>query len=157
MQSKSSHSLPLSPSLTSPSAFSLSQHQGLFQGLASLNLETHGSSHQVAEVLELQLQHQSSNKYSGLISFRVDWFDFFAIQGTLKSLLQHQSLKASVFQCCLFYSPILTVNDIHCLKCVGNNFKHFAQVTIQLGLIYSYSLEWLCWAKSLQSCLTLQP
>ena len=36
-----------------------------------------------------------SNEYSGLISFRVDWFDFLAVQGTLKSLLQHHSLKAS--------------------------------------------------------------
>ena len=35
-----------------------------------------------------------SNEYSGLISFRIDWFDLFAVQGTLKSLLQHQSLKA---------------------------------------------------------------
>ena len=37
-----------------------------------------------------------SNEYSGLISFKVDWFDLLAIQGTLKSLLQHHSLKASV-------------------------------------------------------------
>ena len=37
-----------------------------------------------------------SNKYSGLISFRIDWFDLLAVQGTLKSLLQHHSLKASI-------------------------------------------------------------
>ena len=37
-----------------------------------------------------------SNEYSGLISFRIDWFDLFAVQGTLKSLLQHHSLKASI-------------------------------------------------------------
>ena len=36
------------------------------------------------------------NEYSGLISFRIDWFDLFAVQGTLKSLLQHHSLKASI-------------------------------------------------------------
>ena len=40
-----------------------------------------------------------SNEYSGLISFRIDWFDLLAVQGTLKSLLQHYSLKASVLQC----------------------------------------------------------
>ena len=40
-----------------------------------------------------------SNEYSGLISFRMDWFDLFAIQGTLKSLLQHHNLKASILQC----------------------------------------------------------
>ena len=39
-----------------------------------------------------------SNEYSGLISFRIDWFDLFAIQGTLKSLLQHHSSKTSVLQ-----------------------------------------------------------
>ena len=38
-----------------------------------------------------------SNKYSGLISFRMDWFDHLAVQGTLKSLLQHHSSKASIF------------------------------------------------------------
>ena len=38
-----------------------------------------------------------SNEYSGLISFRTDWFDLLAFQGTLKSLLQHQNLKASIF------------------------------------------------------------
>ena len=43
-----------------------------------------------------------SNKYSGLISFRVDWFDLFAAQGTLKSLLQHHNLNASILQCSAF-------------------------------------------------------
>ena len=38
-----------------------------------------------------------SNKYSGVISFRIDWFDFFAVQGTLKSLLQHHSSKSSFY------------------------------------------------------------
>ena len=45
----------------------------------------------------------SSNKYSGLISFRVDWFDLLAGQGTLKSLLQHHSLKASTLWCSAFF------------------------------------------------------
>ena len=44
-----------------------------------------------------------SNEYSGLISFRIDWFDLLAIQGTLKSLLQHLSLKASVLRCSAFF------------------------------------------------------
>ena len=44
-----------------------------------------------------------SNEYSGLISFRIDWFDLLAIQGTLKSLLQHYSSKASVLQCSAFF------------------------------------------------------
>ena len=40
-----------------------------------------------------------SNEYSGLISFRMDWLDFLAVQGTLESLLQHHSSKASILQC----------------------------------------------------------
>ena len=72
---------------TSPLASNLCQHQGLFQWV--------GSSHQVAKVLELQLQHQSFYEYSALISFRIDWFDLLALQGTLKCLFQHYSSKAS--------------------------------------------------------------
>ena len=44
-----------------------------------------------------------SNEYSGLISFRMDWLDLFAIQGTLKSLLQHQGSKVSFLQCSAFF------------------------------------------------------
>ena len=44
-----------------------------------------------------------SNQYSRLISFRIDWFDLLALQGTLKSLLQHHSSKASVLQCSAFF------------------------------------------------------
>ena len=44
-----------------------------------------------------------SNEYSRLISFRMDWLDFFAVQGTLKSLLQHRSSKASVLQGSAFF------------------------------------------------------
>ena len=50
-----------------------------------------------------------SNEYSGLISFRMDWLDLLAIQGTLKSLLQHHSAKASIFLALSFiYGPTLT-------------------------------------------------
>ena len=44
-----------------------------------------------------------SNEHSGLISFRIEWFDFLAIQGTLKSLLQHHSSKASILWCSAFF------------------------------------------------------
>ena len=62
-----------------------------------------GSLHQVAKVLELQLQHQSFQKYPGLIYFRTDWLAPLAVQGTLKSLLQHHSSKASILQCSAFF------------------------------------------------------
>ena len=61
-------------------------HQNLFQWVSSL--------YQVAKVLELQLQHRPSNEYSGLIPFRIHWLDLLEVQGTLRSLLQHHSLKA---------------------------------------------------------------
>ena len=44
-----------------------------------------------------------SNEYSGLIPFRIDWFDLLAVQGTVKSLLQHHSSKASILQCSPFF------------------------------------------------------
>ena len=78
---------PLSP--PSPLAFNLSQHQGLFNWVSSL--------HQVVKVLELQLQHP------GLISFRIDWFALLAVWGALKSLLQYNSLKASILQNSAFF------------------------------------------------------
>ena len=49
-----------------------------------------------------------SNEYSGLISFRMDWFNLLAVQGTLKSLLQHHSSKASILQCLAFFIENLT-------------------------------------------------
>ena len=80
----------------SPPAFNLSQHQGLFQWVSS--------SHQVAKLLEFQLQHQSFQfRNSGLISFRMDWLDLLAVQGTLKSVLQHHSSKASILQRSTFF------------------------------------------------------
>ena len=52
-----------------------------------------------------------SNEYSELISFRADWFDLLAVQGTLKSLLQHHSSKASVLWCSAFF--LLSRSHIH--------------------------------------------
>ena len=49
-----------------------------------------------------------SNEYSGLISFRMDWLDLLAVQGTLKSLLQHHSSKASILRCSAFFTVHLS-------------------------------------------------
>ena len=54
-------------------------------------------------MLEFQLQHQSFNEYSGLISFMMDWLDLLTVQGTLKSLLQHHSSKVPILQCSAFF------------------------------------------------------
>ena len=72
----------------SPPVFHLSQHQGLFKWVSSL--------HQVAKYWSFSFSISPSNEYSGLISFRMDWFDLLAVQATLKSLLQHHNSKASL-------------------------------------------------------------
>ena len=86
-----SHPLP-SPS---PPALNLAQHQGLFKWVRSL--------HQVAKVLEFQLQPQSYQWTPRLISFKMDWLDLLAVQETLKSLLQHHSSKASIPWCSVLF------------------------------------------------------
>ena len=53
--------------------------------------------------IAFQLQISPSNEYPGLISFRMDWLDLLAVQGTLKSLLQHHSSKASILRCSAFF------------------------------------------------------
>ena len=58
--------------------------------------------------MEFQLQHQSSNEHPGLISFRMDWLDLLAVQGTLKNLLQHHSSKASILWCSAFFTVQLS-------------------------------------------------
>ena len=50
----------------------------------------------------------SSNEYSGVISFRMDWLDLFAVQGTLKGLLQHHNSKSSILQCSAFFTVQLS-------------------------------------------------
>ena len=57
----------------------------------------------------------TSNEYSGLISFRIDWFDILAVQGTLKSLLQHHSSKASIF----WHSAFFIVQISHTYMTTG--------------------------------------
>ena len=57
----------------------------------------------MTEVLEFSFNTSPSNEYSGLISFRMDWLDLLAVQGTLKSLLQHHSSKASILQHSVFF------------------------------------------------------
>ena len=69
---------------------------------ASGSFQWVSSSHQVAKLLAFQLQHQSfqfRTSNSGLISFKIDWFDLLAVQGTLKSFLQHHSSRASNLRC----------------------------------------------------------
>ena len=94
---RSSHPL----SSPSSSAFHLSQHQDLFKWVSF--------SHQVAKVLSFSFSISPSNEHPGLISFRVDWLDVLAVQGTLKSLLQRHSSKALI----IWHSAFLRVQHSH--------------------------------------------
>ena len=88
--------LILSPS--SPPALNLSQHQGLFQRVICL--------HQMTKILEFSFSFSisPSSEYSGLISHKIDWFDFLDVQGTFRSLLQHYSSKASILGHSAFFT-----------------------------------------------------
>ena len=86
-----SHPL-LSPS---PLAFNLPQHQGLSNETV-LRIRW-------SKYWSFSFNISPPNEYSGLISFRIDWLNLLAVQGTLKSLLQHHSSKASTLQCSAFF------------------------------------------------------
>ena len=77
-----------------------SQHQSLFQWVSS--------SHEVAKVLGFSFSIIPSKEIPGLISFRMDWLDLLAVQGTLKSLLQHHSSNASIIWCSAFFTVQLS-------------------------------------------------
>ena len=82
-----------------PPAFNLSQHQGLFQWVSSL--------HQGPKYWSFSFSIHPSSEYSGLISYRIDWFDLLAVQGSLGSL-QHCSSKASFLWCSAFFTVQLS-------------------------------------------------
>ena len=89
----------------SPPVLNLSQHQGLFKWISSL--------HHVAklEYWSFSFNISLSNEHPRPISFRMDWLDLLAVQGTLKSLLQHHSSKASILRCSVFF--ILQISHSH--------------------------------------------
>ena len=93
----SNHLILCCPLLFLP-AFNLSQHQGLLQGVSCF--------HQMANYWRFSIS--PSSEYSGLISFRTNLLDLLAVQGSLKSLLQHHSSKVSVLQRSAFFMVLLS-------------------------------------------------
>ena len=73
-----------------------------------------------------------SNEYSGLISFRMDWLDLLAVQGTLKSLLQHHSSKASILQCSAFFIVQLSHLDMITGKTIALTRRTFVGKVMSL-------------------------
>ena len=89
-----------------------------------------------------------SNEYSGLISFRIDWFDLCAVKGTLKSLLQHHSSKASILLCSAFFMgqfshPLMTTG-----KTIALTIQIFVNKVISLLLktLARFGHDWSDWA-----------
>ena len=89
-----------------------------------------------------------SNEYSGFISFRIDWFDLLAVQRTLKSLLQHHNLKASIFRCSAFFIVQLSHLNLTTGKTIALSIWTFVsqvipcKVFIKLLTLFSV-LTWL--------------
>ena len=73
-----------------------------------------------------------SNEYSGLISFTIDWFDLFAVKGSLKSLLQHHSSKASILQCSAFFMVQLSHPYMTTGKTIGLTRRTFVGKVMSL-------------------------
>ena len=140
-----SHLSPLSPF-----ALNLSQHQGLFQGVSCL--------YQVAKVLSFSIS--PSNEYSGLISFRIDWFDLLAVPGTLKRPLQHYSLKASIPQHSAFFMVQLSHPYMTTGKTIALTIQTFVSQVMSLlfnmlsrfaiAFLPSRKLLLILWLQSLQ-------
>ena len=78
-----------------------------------------------------------SNEYSGLISFRMDWWDLLAVQGTLKSLLQHHSSKASILRCSAFF----TVQFSHPYMTTGKTIALTRQTFEEVARIHRRTVQ----------------
>ena len=84
-----------------------------------------------------------SNEYSGLISFRMDWLDLLAVQGTLKCLLQYHISKASILQCSAFFMiqfspPYMTTGKNHSL-----DYIDLCQKTVWRSTVWTSSKMWI--------------
>ena len=107
-----------------------------------------------------------SNEHPGLISFRMDWLDLLAVQGTLKSLLQHHSSKASIFRCSAFFTvqlshPYMTTRKTIALTkrtCVGKIMSLLFNMLSMLVITFLPSSKCLLisWLQS-PSAVILEP
>ena len=120
---QSSHPL----SSLSPPAPNPSQHQSLFQWV--------NSSHEVPKYWSFSFGISPSNEHPGLISFRMDWLDLLAVQGILKSLLQHHSSKASILRRSAFFTVQLSHPYVTTGKTIALTRRTFVGKVMSLLLI----------------------
>ena len=136
---QSSH--PLLPA--SSLAFNVSHHQGLFNESALCI--------RWPKYWSFSFNISPSNEHSGLISFRMDWLDLLEVQGTLKSLLQHHSSKASIF----WRSAFFTVQFSHRYMTTGKTVAFTRQTFVDKVISVLFNMLSAAAARSLQSCQTL--
>ena len=116
---------PLSP--PSPPTFNLSEHQ-VFSNKSVLHIRW-------PKYWNFSFSISPSNEHPGLISFRMDWLDLLVVQGTLKSLLQHHSSKASILQCSGFFIVQLSHPYMTTGKTVALTRQTFSGKVMSLILI----------------------
>ena len=131
--------------LSSPSllVLSLSQHQGLFQWVSS--------SHQWPKYWSFIFSISPSNEYSGFISFRINWFDLLAVQGTFKSLLQHHSSKESVLCCSAFFMVQLSHLYMTAGKTIAFDYMTYVCKVMSLlfNMLFRFAIAFLPRSKCL--------
>ena len=137
---QSSHPL----SSLSPPAFSLSQHQGLSSNESVLCIRW-------SKYWSFSFSISPSNECSGLISFRMDWLDLLAVQGTLKCLLQHHSSKVSILRRSTFFIVQLS----HPYMTTGKTIILTRHTFVGKVMSLFFNMLSAAAAVSLQLCLTL--
>ena len=120
------HPLPLLPSIFSST--------GVFSNESALHIKG-------PKYVSFSFSISPSNEYSGLISFRNDWFDLFAVRGTLKSLLQHHDLKASILQCSAFFMVQTSYLYMTTAKTIALTIWTFGCKVISIMAILLYPLR----------------
>ena len=108
-----------------------------------------------------------SNEHPGLISFRSDWFDLLAVQGTLKSLLQHHSSEASILQCSAFFIVQLSHPHVTTGKTIAltrhtfvgkvmsllfNMLSRLVRAFLPRTYVYLWLIHIVVWQKPIQHC-----
>ena len=127
--------MPIQPShpLSSRSlpALNTSQHQGFFSNESALHIRW-------PKYWSFSFNISPINEHLGLISFRMDWFDLFAVQETLKSLLQHHSSKASILRCSAFFIVQLS----HPSMTTGKTIALTRQTFVDKVMSLPFNIAW---------------
>ena len=133
---------PSNPLLSpSPPALNLSQHQ-VFSNESVLHIRW-------PNYWSFSFSIIPTDVYSGLISFRMDWLDLLAIQGTLRSLLQHHSSKASILQHSAFFIVQLSHPYRTTWKTIALTRRTFVGASLVAQLVNNPSTMWETWVRSL--------